>query len=33
MHPATGRRAILVHLLLTWIVGSLFYLLIIKRIG
>jgi hypothetical protein len=33
MNPATGRRAILVYLLVTWTVSSLFYFLIIKSAG
>jgi uncharacterized protein len=33
MNPATGRRAILVYLLITWTVSSLFYFLIIKSAG
>lgn len=33
MNPATGRRAILVYVLVTWTVSSLFYFLIIKSSG
>jgi len=33
MNPAADRRAILVYLLITWTVSSLFYFLIIKSAG
>ncbi len=33
MHLAVGRRAILVYLLFTWTVSSVFYFLIIKSAG